>query len=377
MSAPGSILPQKGVATTITQNASQLRKSALETILGGVQKATAAAKSAAASAGVNSRFQFSQAFTEESGSYTLSVIFYLLLYIFIGFLIAIFVHYSITPIFRFSPGQKGIIGVPGTSDDKVYWNERTQPVELTVAPILSKDTVSPTGTATSSDDLATYPFINEFSFSIDVLLRKLNESNSKLSDGQVILMKAGRPTGTTGSDNRVRVPADIFDSPSNNTTDILTYYKTRASMILYVTNTNDLILTFFSGSEGQNQFSTSPIKNIPLYQPFRISVVVEKKTFTLYLNGKQAFQRVISAGIAANGYSGSTPPSKIGELNNEYQVFYSPPNWQATDSKCVFIQNLHLWPRVLSYEEVTHAKPALALVPDFDAPKEVSELCVR
>ena len=335
----------------------------------------------------------SQIMTEENGSYLMNVVFWLLLYGFAIFIVALFVHYSITPIFRFYPGQQGYIGVPGTSDDKVYWNERAQPQALTIAPFLGisgeNPTVTRSGTVESSDDLSSYNFVNDFSFTIDVLLRKLNENDSHLEGGQVLLIKAGRPLQhPTATPQRLYYPSEIFNKETGdgyvgqNKQNILDYYKARASMILWVSDTNDLRVTFFSGTT-PNQVSTRAIKNIPLYQPFRIGLVVEKKTFTLYLNGKQVFQGMNTGALEYNNYSSSgsfsrtNPESKIGFTNKESQVFYSPPEWQATGTKAIFLQNFHLWPRTISYTELTHAKPALATVPDFDAPQEVTKLCVR
>ena len=130
---------------------------------------------------------------------------------------------------------------------------------------------------------------------------------------------------------------------------------------MYLTSTNDLVVTFFSGPSATN-YSCSPIKNIPLYTPFRVSVIVEKNVFTVYLNGQQTFQRVVPASIALNS-SNSLPTLS--------QSFYSPPSWADSPTKTVFLHNFILWPRAISYAEMAAAQPALALVADFDMPVEV------
>jgi hypothetical protein len=271
----------------------------------------------------------------DTGSYILKVVYYLLMYSFFIFLILLLVHFTVKPIFRFVPGGKGIIGVPGTSDDKVYWNNRKQPLQRSMAPL-------------QTDDLASYPFDNNFSFSVDLYVRKLPETAVK---SRVILIKSTAPDGDNTS----------FDTgPDSSVTNMETYMNPtsgrKGAMIMYLTETNDLVVTFFNNDTNGNSiaYASRPIYNIPLYTPFRITVVTEERMFTLYMNGKQVFQRIIPNTLAA-----PTP-----------QRFYSPPSWAESPSKTIFLQNFHLWPRAINATEVAQAQPALALAPDFDMPAE-------
>ena len=91
-------------------------------------------------------------------------------------------------------------------------------------------------------------------------------------------------------------------------------------------------------------------------EPFRVTVVVEEKLFTVYLNGKQTFQRVVSEGIRLNSVNG---------MKTDSQRFYAPPNWAEQPKKTIYIQNLILWPRAISYSEVVSASPALATKDSF------------
>ena len=283
-------------------------------------------------------------FSEQTGSYSLQVLFYFTVYISIVFLVAIFVHYSIVPIFRFTPGGKGIIPLPGVSDSVVYWN--------TVTPLPAESRVP-----LPNDALSTYLFANTFSFSVDLYVRKLTDTDARK---RLILFK----TFTYGPDLHVNGP-----SPSQTATladpgsaDMISSMSSMCSMIMYLTTTNDLVITFFSGPSATN-YSCSPIKNIPLYTPFRISVVVEKSIFTVYMNGKQTFQRIVPASIALNS-SNSLPTLS--------QSFYSGPTWASAPTQTVFLHNFILWPRVISYAEVTHAQPALARAEDFAMPAEAN-----
>jgi hypothetical protein len=95
----------------------------------------------------------------------------------------------------------------------------------------------------------------------------------------------------------------------------------------------------------------------------QITVVAEKKMFSVYMTGKQMFQRLISDGLAVNSSA-----SGLSATN----AFYSPPSWANTPSQSVFVQNFQLWPRAIAYTEVVSAQPALALASDFAASSENS-----
>jgi hypothetical protein len=272
----------------------------------------------------------SNTFSGESGNYFLQVLFYLFVYAFVLFLVLVLVHYSIRPVFRFTAGGKGVIGVPGAGgDDQIYWNTRKRPNPEQMAP-------------PADDILSQYPFENNFTLSIDLLVRKLPETGK---GNRLILFKA------PSSSVPLAGPADGVS--------LIDHMKTKSNMIMYLSETNDLNVLFFSGSRtGQIQYAAPPVKNIPLYTPFRITVVVEQKLFTVYLNGKQTFQRVTPEPIVFT--------SNLANQNR----FFAAPAWADTPSKSIFVQNLHLWPRQISYDEVIAAQPALALSEDFDAPPE-------
>ena len=255
------------------------------------------------------------------GSYFLRVVFYIFMYGFIAFLILILIHFTITPVFRFSPGDKGLIGIPGTSDSLVYWNSRTQP--------------PPADSVPKDDTLKVYEFVNNFSFSVDLYVVKLTDTSA---NKRVILYKT-----------------DATSTPGDSGDDLSTNMKGTTSMMLYLSNTNDLGLTFYCGSSG-TPYSIREIKNIPLHTPFRITVVVQDKIFTVYLNGRQSFQRIVPSAITLNG------------TQSKPQRFYSAPSWANTPSRSVYLQNFQLWNRPISLAEVQQSYPALAAAADFDVP---------
>jgi hypothetical protein len=80
------------------------------------------------------------------------------------------------------------------------------------------------------------------------------------------------------------------------------------------------------------------------------------------MNGKQAFQRVVPMAITLNSNE---------SLPTVNQRFYAPPLWAREPTQTFFLQNLHLWPRAIAYDEVVKAQPALALPSDFEVHAEV------
>jgi len=197
-----------------------------------------------------------------------------------------------------------------------------------------------------NDKLHGQTFVNMFSFSIDLFVREVVNTKSST---RLILYKSNYPIASPTID--ANFTADKF----------INYMNGRSSMIMYLTETNDLMITFFSNSM---QFNMAPLKNIPLYTPFRISVVVQDKMFTVYLNSKEVFQRMVPGLISL--------PSTISGT----QLFYSSPEWANNPKQTVFVQNFHVWGRAISYKELITAKPALALVDDFGLSPEVAAECL-
>jgi len=291
------------------------------------------ARSAAYTASSYASSYSSRYLTSENGNYTLSVLFYIVLYSFILFLILVIVHFSITPVFKFTPGAKGLVGVPSSTDDIVYWNKKSQP-SAEIVP-------------TVNDSISTYDFMRNFSFSVDIFLRKITDADI---NKQIFLYLAYEPpTDTTVANVNLITNTDFAPVAGVEQTTQAVLVK-KSYMGMYLTDTNDLIVTFVSQG---TPYSTRPIKNIPFYTPFRITVVVEDKSFSVFINGQQAFQRIVP-GVLTFSRPAQTPTT------SKLLKFYPPPFGPP-----IYVQNLHLWPRAISYKEVQRAQPALALESDF------------
>lgn len=292
------------------------------------------AKSAAYSASSYASSYSSSYLTSENGNFTLSVLFYIVLYSFILFLILVIVHFSITPVFKFTPGAKGLVGVPSSTDDIVYWNKKSQPNTTEIVP-------------TANDSISTYEFMRNFSFSVDIFLRKIIDAG--INKRILLYLAYEPPTPTSLTNNNMIIDAD-FTATSGTSPTTQAVLVRKSYMGMYLTETNDLIVTFVSGGI---PYSTRPIKNIPFYTPFRVTVVVEDKSFSVFINGQQAFQRIVPGVLTFSRPEGTDDTSKL-------LKFYPPPFGPP-----IYVQNLHLWPRAISYKEVQRAQPALALESDF------------
>lgn len=270
-----------------------------------------------------------------SGGYALQFFFYFFLYGFVIFLLLILVHFTIRPMFQFIPGGKGIIPIATSSDYTLYWAKGEQPT-----------TPAPDRTVVG-DTLSGYPFVKSYTVSADICLTSL--------------------AGHSGMDRLIFYCSNDSSNLNNfSLTPNLSLsenFATRvngASMICYVAdNTNDLIVTYFmkSASDGSIvQRSSFPIQNIPLYTPFRITVVYDINIFTVYFNGVQVSQTTLA---------------KTNPRNDATQhAFYA----NTLSSKCGYVQTLLLWNRPIPYSEITGNTVALTPMTKFTMPPKTASV---
>ena len=341
-----------------------LSTSAIQEILGKVRESGRLAMNTVRSQSfVDTSYYTNDSFKQ----YALRVLMFSLLYVFLAFLILLIVHYSVQPVFRFVPGGIGLIPISTASDDKIYWNDKKQPVADSRVPLLT-------------DALAQYPFDNNFTVSVDLYIRRPTDS----SEGHRVVFyktyKSGTgtgivPTAATAGTAAIAGTADITNpvatlaTPPGNTQDLITKMAPLCSMMAYLDG-NDLFVVMFTGQAGSTQLSTPAIKNIPVYQPFRLSVIVETSLFTVYINEKQVFQRINSG--TSGGLQNQIRKVSYSPTQTSTEFFYSPSAWVDQPTKTIFLQNFHLWPRALTYSELKAAQPSLAAEADFNLPVEAN-----
>jgi len=266
-----------------------------------------------------------------SSGYTLQVLFYFFLYGFVLFLLLMLIHYAVRPIFQFVPGGSGIIPMSTSHDYKIYWNSGSQ--ELSVAP----------DSSLISDILSQHDFVENYTVSVDIYLTDL--TNKSFMD-RLIFYNSVLPLVKDYSKSKPTLAEDISAN-------------TDVAMICYIDDsTNNLLVTYFLNDTSAQpatkvQRSCFPIQNIPLYTPFRLTIVYNKNIFTVYLNGVQVSQTNVA----------NTSARQSGKHR-----FH--PNTSTT--KCGNVQTLMLWNRGITYPELVGNTVALTGVKKFGIVSDTS-----
>jgi hypothetical protein len=312
------LLPMQSMPTPMQPGGSYAAQSSYATPF---PSAVAAAQSF--TSGVSTMFSSQQS----SGGYGLQFLFFLFLYGFILFLLLILIHYTIRPMFQFVPGGKGIIPISTSYDYNKYWTTGEQPTATDIAP--KNDT---------GDTLRSAKFHNKYSASVDIFIEN---PSSRTGLDRLIFYTAStasaafNPT-TFAFNNSKTIPQNMVDSAPS------------VCMVCYLAEkTNDLVVTYIlkNGAETLQQ-SSLPIQNIPLYTPFRLTIVYNTNIFTVYLNGVQVSQTSVG---------GLTPRT------SDSQIFYA--NTRST--KCAYVQTLLLWDRPITYNELAALPVALTAKAKF------------
>jgi hypothetical protein len=245
----------------------------------------AATNAIASSTGVNG-FQLS------------SMIAYVFAILCVLLIIVLFVHFFITPIFRLRPGTPGLIPVPGFDDGILYWSSSSALLPNASLPIRSQ--------------------FYGYSFHVDIFI----ENPLAFSPHPRLLFHRGG------------VPKE---EPSGTT--LLSILKRYNVAVALTPDTNDLIVSVLNKNHGMEN---SVLSNVPVQNPFRLSMVIMEQGMEVYLNGQLVKTRRFEA-----------PPLDItGDI--------VPIPGLAT------LRQLKLWGRILSASEIREATPALTTAKDFN-----------
>ena len=232
------------------------------------------------------------------GTYVLAVLIILLV-------IVLFVHFFITPIFRFHVGDvKGIITIPGFDDGVLFWTNSN------VGQIKSIDLPIP-----------------QLSFGYSMILDIFIENPMQFSTRPRILFTRG---------------ATIRETPNSNT--LLGLLENYNLAIALLPDTNDMIVSVLNKD---NNMENVIIPNVPVQEPFRIGVVVMEHALEVYLNGYLMKTRKFLA----------TPKDVKGDI--------FPASGIQTN--LVKLRTLKIWPRVISTGEMRESQPALTSAKSFGA----------
>ena len=253
--------------------------------------------------GKSSHGSYSSTMTETGiGSGFIQYLFYLIIILIVGLFILIFVNYTLYPIFRTRPGDKGIIGLPGSDDSKLFWQ--------------NVDKLAP---------------LNE----IDTPLGGLFQDWSMLLDIQV-----DNPTANT---NYPRIlftrglPLIDPTQPFSDNDTILAINPSFNVCVWLERMTNDLNVSIQT-TEGSTTGTVQPylesttIPNIPVGNCIRLGIMIGSHVLEVYVNGYLVKTKTYTKAIRAS----------VGQLQ--------PPVSNILGSTAR-VMNLRVWPRPLSPSE--------------------------
>ncbi len=234
-------------------------------------------------------------------------------------LILLVVHYTITPIFTFSFGDSGLIPLARANDGQLVW------------------TKGPVAADLSANVLRILP--NSFTVQMDIYV----ESERVVGKfDRVLFYRALRPV-----------------TPDNTLTLMKQYPETNL-VIRLLAETNDLVVSAVTLADPNNLEtasleSTPTILNVPIRQPFRLTVVLLPQVLEVYMNGKLY-------GTKTFRYTLKSTPS----------YFFGPPDLYRNSTR---IMNVQYWDRALNAREVKAARPALPDVSLFGPLASPGETC--
>lgn len=178
-----------------------------------------------------------------NGSAIARILTYIASVIIVIFIILLFVHFFIKPIFILHPGSPGIIPIPGFDDGILYWDK------LDPDKILNKDLP-----------------INSIFFNYSLTLDMFIHNPFNFSTNYRILFSRG---------------ATLQESPtSDSMKGMLSNYNLAVALL---PDTNDMIVSVLNTN---NDTEDIKINNIPIQEPFKLGIVFLERALEVYLNGR-------------------------------------------------------------------------------------------
>ena len=229
------------------------------------------------------------------------------------FIILLFIHFFITPIFSSQPGAPGIITLPGLDKGVLFWN-KSSPEKIL------------------NSDLPIQNMEYGYSFIIDIFI--INPHVHFSTHPRILFRRGGTlkttPTGPT--------LAGIIEN-----------YNIVGALL---PDTNDLIVSVLNAS---NNMENILIENIPVQEPFRLGVVFMNQALEVYINGHLMKTRTF----------GAPPKSVKGD-------FYPLSGAEIPLAK---LQNFKVWPSILSSPEIRYAKPDISTAAQIGSAMAQTSIC--
>lgn len=241
-----------------------------------------------------------------SGSVIARIFAYVFSISIVVFIMLLFIHYFIVPVFSFTPGSSGIIPIPGFDTGKLFW-DKTNPGQ-----ILNKDLP------------ISYLYFN-YTLNLDIFI----QNPYQFSKYPRILLSRG-----------------IVNTPSvsNSSNTLLSIIDNYNLVIALLPDTNDILVSVLNANNGMEN---AVIRNVPIQESFRIGVVVMEVALEVYLNGRLIKTRQFSA-----------PPKDVKD------DIYPASGMEKNIAK---LRNLKIWAKKLTVSEIRNATPKLSSDIDFNA----------
>ena len=269
-------------------------------------------------------------FSNSKGLFTtgLTLLFYTSVTVFVLFLLLVFIHYILYPIFSFSEEEGGLISIPTASDKQAAFTG-----VVAASDVGSNLAAIPAYPYTVSFDMfVTGQFVTSGTPRV-VLYRARVPHTAEIT-------VAGTSLHTAFTDTNLLVWLDpikndlyvgaVTNTGGNTSTSTTTTTTTTTSIDICGNNVDVVPLT--ETVSGNRLESTRAIENVPVRKPFRVTIVCAEKFLEVYINGKLEQSRpLVGKPIAQEGTH-----------------FYPPPTRVRTS---VQIANMLTWNRVLKSRE--------------------------
>lgn len=229
------------------------------------------------------------------------------------FIIMLFIHFFITPVFSLQAGAPGIITLPGLDKGVLFWNKSSpEIIPNNLLPIQNMD--------------FGYSFIMDIS---------IVNPHVHFSTHPRILFRRG---GT------------LRDTPTGNTlAGIIDNYNIVGALL---PDTNDLLISVLNAN---NNNENVIIPNIPVQEPFRLGVILMNQALEVYINGHLMKTRAFTI-----------PPKSV--KGDFYPLSQS-------ESSMAKLRNFKVWASILTSPEIRYATPDMPTGVEFGGAMPQTSMC--
>lgn len=229
------------------------------------------------------------------------------------FVISLFIHFFIVPIYSLQPGNPGIINIPLADKGVLFWNDSGK-----------YPTSQSNEGKIKNDDLPINTAFSNYTFIVDIFL--YNPMDFSQTGKPRILLSRG---------------AELRTSPQQGDT-ILTVLSRYNFAVALKPNTSDLIVSVLNAN---NHSEDIIIENAPIQKTFRLGVVIMEHAMEVYINGKLMKTRKYEVALM--------------DVKNDIT---------SASSTIVKMKNLKIWNNILNSHQIYSAEPPMPKDADFNAP---------